>query len=50
MFTFNQFAENVIFRVKLDYFRKCLEKDADYFDKHNPLELVAKITRETQMM
>ena len=50
MFSMNQFAENVVFRVKLDYFKKCLEKDADYFDKNNPLELTVKINKETAAM
>jgi hypothetical protein len=26
------FAERIAFKVKLDYFMKCIEKDADYYD------------------
>ena len=47
MFSFNQFAENVAFRIRQEYFKSCLQKDATYFDNHNPLELVAKINKET---
>ena len=50
MWSFNQFSENVVFRIKLDYFKQCLMKDADYFDKNNPLELTAKINKETAAM
>jgi len=30
------FAERIAFKVKNHYFEKCLEKDADYYDKNNP--------------
>ena len=41
------FAERVAFKVKLDYFKKCIEKDADYYDQNNPTEMAARISKET---
>ena len=44
------YAERVAHKVKLDYFLKCIEKDADYFDQHNPTEMAARISKETAAM
>ena len=41
------FAERVAFKVKLEYFLRCIEKDADYYDKHNPTEMASRISKET---
>ena len=41
------FAERVAFKVKLDYFMKCIEKDAQYYDLNNPTEMAARIAKET---
>lgn len=41
------FAERVAFKVKLDYFLKCIEKDAEYYDMNNPTEMAARIAKET---
>ena len=41
------FAERVAFKVKLKYFEKCLEKDAEYYDLNNPTEMASRISKET---
>lgn len=41
------FAERVAYKVKIKYFEKCIEKDADYYDQHNPTEMSARISKET---
>jgi hypothetical protein len=41
------FAERVAFKVKMDYFMKCIEKDALYYDLNNPTEMAARIAKES---
>ena len=41
------FAERVAFKLKIKYFEKCIEKDADYYDQNNPTEMSARISKET---
>lgn len=40
------FAERIAFKVKNHYFEKCLEKDADWYDKNNPNEMASRISKE----
>ena len=41
------FAERVAFKIKLQYFLKCIEKDAEYYDMNNPTEMASRISKET---
>lgn len=41
------FAENITYKIKLNYYKACLNKDAAYYDEHNPTEMAAKISKET---
>jgi len=36
MILFAIFSENVSYRIKIMYFKACLEKDATFFDENNP--------------
>ena len=40
------FAESISFKTRVNYFQACLEKDADFYDKHNPTEMASKISKE----
>ena len=40
------FAERVAFKLKIDYFKSCLEKDAAYYDEHDPTEMTSRISKE----
>ena len=40
------YAERVAFKVRMEYFRRCIEKDADFYDTHNPTEMASRITKE----
>jgi ATP-binding cassette subfamily B (MDR/TAP) protein 1 len=40
------YAERLAFTLKIEYFRKCLEKNAAWYDEHNPTEMAAKISKE----
>ena len=44
------FAEKVAFRVKKDYFRACLDKDANFYDQNNPNEMSSRIAKEASGM
>ena len=37
----------MVHKIKVDYFRKCLLKDAEYYDNQNPNEMSIKISKET---
>ena len=41
------FSERIAYKIKVDYFRKCLAKDAAWLDEKNPNELAPKISKET---
>jgi len=41
------FAESIQHKIKIDYFRKCLEKNSAWFDENSPTELASKISKET---
>ena len=45
--TLSIFAESISYKVKINYFRKCLEQDATFYDSQNPTEMASKISRET---
>jgi hypothetical protein len=40
------FSESISFKIKLEYFKKCLEKDAAFYDVQNPTEMASKISKE----
>lgn len=40
------FSESISFKIKMDYFKKCLEKDAAFYDVQNPAEMASKISKE----
>ena len=44
---FSLFAGSITHKIKIDYFRQCIIKDAAYYDEHNPTEYSAKIAKET---
>ena len=49
-FFFYTFANRLSFKVKIAYFRSCLEKDAAYYDEFPPTEMPAKIVKETEQI
>ena len=44
----NIFAESITQKIKIRYFISCLEKDAAYYDSHDPTEMATKISKEVQ--
>jgi hypothetical protein len=40
------FAENIAFKIRIEYFKSCLEKDAAFYDDNNPTEMSSKISKE----
>jgi len=42
----SMFAERIAFRTKIVYYKACLEKDAAWYDAHNPNEMASKISKE----
>ena len=40
------FAEKIYLNLKVYYFSKCIEKDAEYYDKNNPTEMASRISKE----
>jgi len=45
---FNYFAEALSRKIRVDYFRSCLAKDAAFYDTQSPTELPSKIAAETE--
>jgi len=43
---FSIFSENISYRIRLMYFKSCLEKDASYYDDNNPAEMASRIVKE----
>jgi hypothetical protein len=43
---FSIFAENIAYKIRIDYFRSCLAKDAAFYDDNNPTEMASKISKE----
>lgn len=41
------FGESIAFKVRIHYFRKCLEKDAAFYDVNVPTAMSSKISKET---
>lgn len=48
IYSLSLFAVNISHKMRIDYFRKSLEKDASYYDEHNPNEVSANIARQIQ--
>jgi ABC-type multidrug transport system fused ATPase/permease subunit len=49
MFTLTSiFAERIVFKVRIDYFRKCLEKDAAFYDENLPTSMASRISKECE--
>ena len=46
----NYVAAKVSYRIKIEYFKKCLEKDAAFYDLNNPMEMAAKISKESSII
>lgn len=44
---FSVFAENISHKIRIQYYKKCLDLDASYYDEHNPNEMTSKIVKET---
>ena len=44
--TWSTFAMRIAHKIRIVYFRKCLEKDAAFYDVNNPTEMSAKISKE----
>ena len=42
----NVFADLISYKTRILYFRKSLERDAAFYDEHNPMEMATKISRE----
>jgi ATP-binding cassette subfamily B (MDR/TAP) protein 1 len=45
--TMSVFSERISFKIKVDYFKQCLAKNAGWLDEKNPNELAPKISKET---
>ena len=39
------FAENIAFKTRIDYFKKCLEKDAAFYDETPPTVMASNISK-----
>lgn len=50
IFGLNYAANNVAHRIRILYFEKALEKDAAYYDAHNPTEMASKISKECSVI
>jgi ABC-type multidrug transport system fused ATPase/permease subunit len=44
------FASNISHKIKIEYFKAVLGKDATWFDSNNPNEIATKIVKETTMI
>ena len=44
------FSDSISFKIKKEYFKAVLFKDASWFDLHNPNEMAGKISQETDMI
>ena len=42
------FSENIAYRIKIEYFKAAIKKDAAYYDKQNPNEMATKISKECE--
>jgi ABC-type multidrug transport system fused ATPase/permease subunit len=47
MFFWSMFAENIAYKTRIEYFRRCLEKDAAFYDENVPTAMASKISKET---
>ena len=46
----NYAAEKAAYKIRMEYFRKSLEKDAAYYDLHNPTEIASKISKDVSLI
>ena len=46
--SFSVFSESVSYKLKIEYFRAALSKDAAFYDEQNPNEMASKINKEAQ--
>lgn len=44
------FADSVVYKIKLEYFKAALGKDSSWFDANNPNELGTKIVKECKLI
>jgi len=44
--TFSIFSESIQFKLKIEYLKACLKKDAAFYDEQNPNEMASKINKE----
>lgn len=44
--TFSIFSESIQFKLKIEYLKACLKKDAAFYDVQNPNEMASKINKE----
>ena len=42
------FSEGLAYKIKIKYFRRCLEKDAEWYDENDPTQMASKISLETE--
>jgi ABC-type multidrug transport system fused ATPase/permease subunit len=45
--TFSVFSESIQYKLKIEYLKACLMKDAAFYDEQNPNEMASKINKET---
>lgn len=50
IFGLNYVVEKVAYKIRILYFKRSLEKDAAYYDLHNPTEMAAKISKEVSLI
>jgi hypothetical protein len=41
------FADGIAFKLRIEYFRKSLEKDAAFYDENIPTAMASRISKET---
>lgn len=46
----NYVASILAYKIRVLYFERSLEKDATYYDLHNPTEMAAKISKEVSLI
>ena len=44
------FADSVVYKIKMNYFKSVMGKDSAWFDAHNPNELSTKIGKECALI
>ena len=49
-FLFYTFANRLSYKVRIAYFKACLEKDAAFYDEFSPTQMPTKIVKETEQI